>query len=376
MKGKKLNLLLSALITVLFTGGCKQIIPAGGGSESLLRRARKNIITAESIEERKRKEFLLEKALDQLNQAESLEKKRKEKGKFDRVNRGYALYYYTIGDYSRAREYSTRALKENSKDPLTKVMDYRIKLKIKGKKYAREAVKELSKIVKNNPGMPMAAITLGDAYYYLVEYGNARKYYRQVLLLGKEFQIPAAERIEILNEIERIRLNPKKYQSLIFSRGVKRGELAELLYTVFRIQERFRIKREIPGEFSDLTGVTALVYADSIKGLHKRGFFSYITGKSFEPLRVISRAEMARIIEDYIVLSSGNIDFRTRYGKSSASPIKDVESSHVYYNAIRLALQYDIMNLTLSGLMQPDDPMEGLNTLIILKKMTGRRSYR
>jgi hypothetical protein len=136
------------------------------------------------------------------------------------------------------------------------------------------------------------------------------------------------------------------------------------------------MKKALPGTFTDLTGVTALVYADSIKELRKRGFFSYIKGKNFEPLKVISRGEMAKIIEDYIVLSSGNIDFRTRYGKSSRSPIKDVESSHIYYNAIRLALQYNIMNLTLSGLMQPDDPMEGLNTLLVIKKMTGRKSYR
>jgi tetratricopeptide (TPR) repeat protein len=376
MKEKKALIIISAFLITIVIQGCKQIIPTGSGTTVLLHKARKNIYMAESIEDRKRREFLLDSALDQLKRAESDEKKKKEKGKFDGINSGYALYYYTIGDYSRAREYSARALKENSKDPYNMVMDYRIKLKTKGKKYARDAVKELTRIVRANPDMPMAAITLGDAYYYLVEYGKARKYYRKVLLLGREFQISAADRIEILNEIERIKLNPKKYQSLIFSKGVKRGEIASLLHTVFGIQRRFRMKKALPGSFTDLTGVTALVYADSIKELRKRGFFSYIKGKNFEPLKVISRGEMAKIIEDYIVLSSGNIDFRTRYGKSSRSPIKDVESSHIYYNAIRLALQYNIMNLTLSGLMQPDDPMEGLNTLLVIKKMTGRKSYR
>ncbi len=376
MKGKNTILVISALFITIIIPGCKQIIPTGSGTDVLLYKARKNITMAESIEDRKRREFLLETALDQLKQAESGEKQRKEKAKFDGINSGYALYYYAIGDYSRAEEYSARALKENSRDPYNRVMDYRIKLKTKGKKYAREAVKELSQIVAKNPDMPMAAITLGDAYYYLVEYKQAREYYRRVLLLGREFQVSAADRIEILNEIERIKLNPKKYQSLIFSRGVKRGEIASLLYSVFGIQRMFRMKKELPGAFTDLTSVTALVYADSIKGLRKNGFFSYITGKNFEPLKVVSRGEMAKIVEDYIVLSTGNIDFRTRYGKSSASPIKDVKSSHVYYNAIRIALQYGIMNLTLSGLMQPEDPMEGLNTLLIIKRMTGRKSYR
>lgn len=376
MKKRKTVPIISTLLTTVLIWGCKQIIPTGGSTTILLNKARKNIYMAESIEDRKRKGFLLDSALNQLRKAESGEKQRKEKAKLDGINSGYALYYYTIGDYSRAGEYSTRALKENSKNPYIKVMDYRIKLKTKGKKYAREAVKELTQIVKKNPDMPMAAITLGDAHYYLVEYKQARKHYRNVLLLGREFQVPAADRIEILNEIERIKLNPKKYQSLLFSRGVKRGEIANLLYTVFMIQRRFKIKKELPRTFTDLTSVTALVYADSIKGLRKNGFFSYIKGKSFEPLKVVNRAEMAKIIEDYIVLLTGNIDFRTRYSKSSASPVKDVNSSHVYYNAMRLALQYDIMNLTLSGLMQPDDPMEGLNTLLIIRKMTGRKSYR
>jgi tetratricopeptide (TPR) repeat protein len=250
MKSNRALITISALILAGLISSCKQIIPTGGGTSALLEKARKNIYTAESIEDRKRRDFLLNSALDQLKQAES-DTKKKKKARFDGVNSGFALYYYTIGDYNRALQYSTSAIKENSKDPYIKVLDYRIKLKIKGKKYAREAVKELTRIVKDNPGMQIASITLGDAYYYLVEYKQARKYYRNVLLLGKEFQVSAADRIEILNEIERIKLNPKKFQSLIFSKGVKRGEIANLLYSVFGIHRKFRMKKPIPGTFKE-----------------------------------------------------------------------------------------------------------------------------
>ncbi len=356
-------------LTLFLIARCGKIVPGtGSGADALLINSKKNISRAEAIEDINRKKELLNTALAQIERAESIIKKSEKPSQ--KADKYYAYYYFVKGDYKKAKEYAKSAISSGNKQDDLIVLDTRIRLKSEGKKFADKAIRILKGIINRKPNIAMAELTLGDSYFYKVDYIKARKHYKNVLFVGGMLQVLAAERLEILNEIEKIQLNPKKFQNIIFSKSLRRDETAYLLHKVYKIGKklRFPVKREV--DFSDLS---KSIYADSIRSLTLKGMFSYIKGSTFEPLKNITKKEMAKIVEDYIVLSSGNKNFRTIFTKSKKSPIKDVDPKDPFYNAVRIAVKEKIINLTLSGLLNPEEPVNGLEALTIIKKMTKKK---
>jgi tetratricopeptide (TPR) repeat protein len=340
-----------------------------GSTDSLLRDAEWNIIKSNSIEDIKSRDVLLSESMIKLKQAEEICRERNSCP--SDLYSTFALYYLFKGEYIEAKKYVNAAKKKDTKNEKAYIIETRILLQEKGSSYAREAIKFLSNSGEISRGSLLADLTLGDCYFLLGDFLKAREVYTRILKANREFQVESANRLETIYTIESIKLNPKQVKGILFSKGVRRDDIAYLLDKEFAIKNYIQRGEERRSSFSDLGGS---LYSDSIVTLYARGMFSFIKGDKFSPTTIASRGEMAKVIEDFIVYATGNVGYRSRYRTGEQSPIRDVKSDHPYYNAIRLVIDKNIMDLTLGSSFNPMGPVNGIDAVVTFNRMI--KNYR
>lgn len=356
MKVKIITYLCLAGFTI-FSIGCGRMAPGEkSGIQGMFEKAKKNIMTAESVSDITRKNELLKTAESQLNEADTLRKK--DKLTINEIDAGYAYLYFVSGDYGQAKKFAN--MNKDQNDPFIVVLNLRIALKEKGKENARTAVGILQPIVNGNPRMAMAHLTLGDSHFLLGNFQEAQKHYTEVLKIGEALQVQAADRLEVLDEIRRTGIDTSKVQNIIFSISVQRDEVADLLQRVFKADQYLKFGKTGETYYKDISGS---LYMDSIRSLKDRGFFSYITGEKFEPYKPVTRGEIAKIIEDFVVLKTGNTALRTKYANDAKSSIKGIDVKTQYYNAMKVAVDSKAILVPLDGSINPLEPISGLETI-------------
>ncbi len=354
-------------INILLSSSCSSFLKGTTSNiNRLLTYAQKNTYTALSVEDVATKKSLNKEAFSKLLQADSLSKEKDEQTLHRNLNFTYALYYHATGDNRTALEFSKKAIKFTPTTTLVTVLHTRIILKLRGNKYARKAIQRLLNLELRYKNIAMLHLALGDAYYYLNSLNKAKQQYTKVLFIGENHQVEAANRIETLNKIAAIKIRSKKFKNLLLIKTIKRNNIAYILHSVFRINRRFKIRKKPTIALQDITNNTNKT---AITKLYNAGMFSYIKNGKFAPFTIVTRGEMAKIIEDYIVLRTANIDHRTRYKTIKKKIIMDIDKDHMYFNAINLATRKKIMNLSLSGFMNPDSTISGIDALLIIKKM-------
>lgn len=359
-------------IPLLALLSCGSFTKGGSGStDSLLKDAEWDIIKSNSIEDIKSRDILLSESLIKLKQAEEI--CREKNACPSDLYATFALYYLFKGEYIEAKKNINAAKKKDTRNEKAYVIETRILLREKGSSYAREAIKFLSNSERISRGSLLADLTLGDCYFLLGDFLKAREVYTRILKANRAFQVESANRLETIYTIESIKLNPKQFKDILFSKGVRRDDIACLLDKEFSIRKYLKRGEERRTSFRDLGGS---LYSDSIVTLYARGMFSFIKGDSFSPATVASRAEMAKVIEDFIVYATGNAGYRSRYRRETQSPIRDVKSDHPFYNAIRLVVDKNIMDLTLSGSFNPMEPVNGIDAVVTFNRMIKNYSKR
>ncbi|MBN2403616.1 MAG: S-layer homology domain-containing protein [Spirochaetes bacterium] len=333
-----------------------------GGLQGLLNKARKNITTAESLSDINRRSVLLKTAEAQLIEAEAASQKQKIME--DETATVYAYYYFVSGDYSNAKKSAAQSINRN--DPFIEILNTRISLKEKGKEAAADAAGVLERILAGSPENVMARLTLGDSRFLLGNFQEAQKHYTEVLKLGEAFQVQAADRLEVLDQIRRTGIDTKKVQNIILSLSVQRDEVADLLQRVYNADKYIKFSKTGEKTFTD---ASESLYADSIRRLREKGFFTYISGDKFEPYKTVTRGETAKIIEDFIVLKTGNTALRTKFSKDTKSIIRGLDVKDPYYNAVRTAVDAKVMDVSLDGSINPLEPISGLETIHTFSKL-------
>ena len=89
----------------------------------------------------------------------------------------------------------------------------------------------------------------------------------------------------------------------------------------------------------------------------------------FHPDSTVTRKELAVVIQDLLVLISGNEDLRTQFvGMESRFP--DVRSDIYYFNAASLAVERGLMQVgKLEGTFQPDHPVSGAESVLAIQDL-------
>ncbi len=334
--------------------------------DNLLNQAEKNIIMSYSVENMTVRDELLNDALDEIQKAENICKS-SELPVPVKVYSLTAFYYLTIGNYIQTKNFNSQALSLDPGHPYSKIIETRLIMKEKGRSGASDSMSIIQSLDPQTTQTPFARITMGDICFMSGKYADARVYYYDVLKLNNGFQVDAADRVETINQIESLRINTELMRDIIFSKGIKRDEIAFIMDRVIFINMPSK-KADHVREYPDLN---SSMYADSIKKMTDAGMFSYISDSMFEPFTIITRRELAKIVEDYIVLKSGNTGYRSKYREDRVSPFNDVKSNDVFFNAIAIAEEQKIMDASLGGSFEPLKTVSGLEALITIKRMTG-----
>ncbi len=323
----------------------------------------KNLTNAESIENPVQKNKLLNKAYTLLMQRHS--ELVKQKRSDATVAALLAYYYYLKGSYQDALAQLELAQSLPSGDNvLMQIMQARILLATKGKAGAVSALNDVKSL--ENSDNPMAFITIGDAYFLKGDYDKARDNYTNALLINKELQVVAANRLEVISRIKTLSINIAKVSDFILEPAMTREKLAYVLYEVFGVHNKISTSKPLDVNFID---IEKSQYKDAIIALRGKGLFSYIQGNTFEPFMVVSRGEMAKIVEDFLVLARNNDGLRSKFTNESPPFFNDIKNDNVYYNALRLAVDLDIMSVSLSQDAYPDESITGLQAIMIIQKL-------
>ncbi|MBN2040052.1 MAG: hypothetical protein JW864_08435 [Spirochaetes bacterium] len=362
---KKLIILTMSLSLMMSLIRCGQVKNTSSDSGTLLEKAVKNIQVSESLNNLKQKNELMKIAESQLKQAEAIEKKKKNP---EDLSSGFAYYYFAGCNYAEARKFADKT--KNKNDPFIQIIKIRINLREKGVESARESLDVLNSILKKSPRMVMAYLTAGDSHFILGDFKEAQEYYTKVLTLDNGFQVQAADRLEVLSEIRSTGINTRQVQNILFSTALRRCELADVLDRIYKIDKYLKFGSSAGTSFID---ISEALYADSIIQLRNKGFFSYIKGDKFEPLKPVTKSEIAMAVEDFLYLKSGNKNIRTRFLKDTMSVVKGIKADDPYYNAVRTALSLKVMDISLDGSIDPLEPVSGLEALHIFGNLINNK---
>lgn len=349
------------IVIVLCSISCGQLIKQSPQKDYEL--IYKNLTNAESLENPIQKNKLLNKAYTLLMQrrGELLKEKKSDAHVFALL----AYYYYIKGNYQDALA-QTELVQSTASgaSSLGTIMQARILLATKGKAGATQALDILKQLegIEN----PMTYIAAGDAYFIKGDYDKAREHYKNALLLNKELQVVAANRLEAIGRIKTLTINVSKVSDFILQPTITRDKLAYILYEIFEVQKYIATVKALDANFIDLEKAQN---SNAIAALRAKGFFSYITGAAFEPFMVVSRGEMAKIVEDFLVLSKNNEGLRSKFKNESPSFFNDIKPDNPYYNAMRLAVDLEIMSVSLSQDAYPDESVTGLQAILIIQKL-------
>jgi tetratricopeptide (TPR) repeat protein len=322
----------------------------------------KNLTNAESLENPVQKDKLINKAYTLLMQRQG--ELIKEKKSDATVAALLAYYYYLKGNYQDASSQVELASSPSGNNPLGVIIQARVLLSTKGKVGAQGALDILHAVEGSDN--PMAFIALGDAYFLKTDYDKARDNYTKALLLNRELQVVAANRLEVISRIKTLSINVAKVSDFILEPTMTRDKLAYIMYEIFELQKYIAATKPLDDNFIDLEKSQ---YKSAIDSLRSKGFFSYIQGSAFEPFMVVSRGEMAKIVEDFLVLSRNNEGLRSKFKNESPSFFNDIKNDNEYYNAMRLAVDMGIMTASLSQDAYPDESVTGLQAIMILQKL-------
>lgn len=346
---------------VLVCISCGQLITQSTQKEYEL--IYKNLTNAESIENPVQKNKLLNKAYTLLMQRQG--ELKKEKKSDATVAALLAYYFFLKGNYQDASAQAELAQSiGKGNNQLSVILQARILLATKGKTAAQSALDIVRSL--DSSDNPMAFIATGDAYFLKAEYDKARDNYTKALLLNKELQVVAANRLEVISRIKTLTINVAKVSDFILEPTMTREKLAYLLNDIFEVQKYITAGKSFDANFVDLEKSQ---YRNAISALRSKGFFSYVQGDMFEPFMVVSRGEMAKIVEDFLVLSRNNEGLRTKFKNESPPFFNDIKTDNLYYNALRLAVDMDIMSVSLSQDAYPDESVTGLQAIMIIQKL-------
>lgn len=349
------------VIVMIMLVSCTQTVRETTKKE--LDSAYKNLTSAESLENAVQRGKLLDRAYSIITRRQS--ELAKEKKSESRLTVLLSYYYYLKGSYQDALSQAELAQSHAAgTDPLAGVLQARIMLAAKGKASVQSAL-ELLRTAEGFDN-PMLFIARGDAHFLKGDYPAARENYRKALLLNRELQVVAANRLETIARIKSLTIDITKVSDVILIPAMTRDAVAYLMYEIFELHKHISRGKPLDSNFEDLENARN---GGAITALRNKGFFSYITGGRFEPLAIVSRGEMAKIIEDFLVLSKNNELLRSKFANESPSFFGDIQSDNPLYNPMRLAVDREIMSVSLSHDSYPDESITGLKAIMIFERL-------
>ena len=199
-----------------------------------------------------------------------------------------------------------------------------------------------------------------EALYQSAQYSKSLEAYEKLLSLEPNNK-------EIKNLIESLKNKlgifelPSRYNSIPSSESVSKEEIAALLAVKFK-----GIADEISGTPPIIIDISTSWASKFILQMTSIGILDIYPNHTFQPKKIVSRAEMAEILLRFInYLEKKGFKFIQQIPPDKIE-ISDVSSHNYYYQPIIQILSYNIMELSLDRSFNPDISLSGQEAMKLM----------
>jgi tetratricopeptide (TPR) repeat protein len=190
-----------------------------------------------------------------------------------------------------------------------------------------------------------------------------------------------------VSEMERATMGvPSEYAEIALSEAVSRGELAVLLAGELDLEAVF-VGKQAPGErrfeppgqergqgrgrTRRPIDVEPTFWArQAIQECIDVGAMDLFPDGAFRPTHVVTRQDMAQLIERVLVEAWDDPDLKSRFF-GSVSPFSDVPNTHFAFNAVALATSRGIMTGKPNGTFSLEGTLPGHEAILIIRNLKG-----
>lgn len=338
----------------------------------------------------------LDDAYKEFQRALALKPESKENEKVEKApaHAGLGLYYAMKKDFKKAKEHIKKAKSWHSKCWQAYMVTGRALALERPKnwnKKAQEAFEKAVKYCKKKDDKAMCYYWWGHTAKIGLDFNNAERAYRKVIELDIPGWVSKADKDwQLIQMIQRAAPGTEIGKKIALIEEISRADCAILFMQELRLEKLLseRVKKEYDTKYTppsdarefttetktdapmvtDIADSWAKLDIEKIINLPIRGLQPY-PDHTFKPQELITRANFATMIEDIIVIITGDEAIRTKYlGEESHFP--DVRSDHFAYNAISVCVTRNILETkgmdAEFGLM---DPVSGAEALLAIRKL-------
>jgi len=302
---------------------------------------------------------------------------------------GLALVWAAKGSFDKAHEVIGKALDKNGKSLDSRMAKGRILvMERKGQDWLEDAIKEFDQAAKINPYSPKPLYFKGEAYKAGYKFSEAAAAYSQVIALKGEYAAEADQAWATVQKIQRAAPGTKLGARIALIDEIDRADVAVLFVEELKLLELIDKKTvktfdtgfkapDAPSNpqtsqilqnnaVQDVATHWAKNWIIDIVQAHGMEVFPDHT---FRPDEKITRADYAMLLQNILILATGDENLATKY-IGSASRFPDLNASHYAYNAICLMVDRGIMQADkLSGAFHLNDPVSGADALLIIRDL-------
>lgn len=292
--------------------------------------------------------------------------------------------------FKKAYTFVDRGLDKNDKSLDCRIIKGRIiTMERKGETedWVKRAVKEFEKAIEINPNSPKAYYFMGNTYKEGFQFRQAANAYSKVISMKTAYAKEADEQYALVQKIERAAPGTKIGMKIALIPAIDRADLAVLLMEELKLMEIIEKKRpktydtgfQAPDDPTQMT-TSATTEMAAVTDIDKHWAKNWIKDiveargmepfpdHTFRPDEKVTRAEYAGIMQNVLIMATGDNGLATRYiGEASRFP--DVNSNHFAYNAIALMVDRGIMKAqTLTGEFNLNGKMSGADALLSIRQ--------
>jgi len=307
--------------------------------------------------------------------------------KYAEAYSGMGLVLAEQGDFKKALDLADKGIDKNDKSVDCRIIKGRILVKQrKGDDWIKKAVKEFDKAIKLNPQSGKAYFYKGIAYKEAYMFGEAASAFRKVIELKGDFAAQADKEWSIVQKIERAAPGTKVGAKIALIEKIDRADLAVLLIEELKLLDLLEKKRPKTYDtgFKAPEDVTKMQTSETVKMadvtdvadhwaknwihdiVEARGM-DVFPDHTFRPDELITRANYAMIMQNIMIMATGDEGLATKYiGETSRFP--DVNPSHYAYNACALMVDRGIMHADkMTGAFDLNGHMSGADALLAIR---------
>ncbi len=316
---------------------------------------------------------------------------------------GRGLAYGQKGDFKAAFENM-----EKGKDYETKGIEARIgmirlyglqmaKDQAKVKDLVEEAEGEFTKANDKEPDNARLHYYMGMAYKTALDFDKAAAMFRKVLDLNKDFTAEANTEWATIQKIQRAAPGTEIGKKIALIDKIDRADIAALfdqelnlekLYTkrgTKNYDTTFKAPAESSTRFSPETTVKMEAATDiadnwlkpsidTILRLHVRGLEAG-PDHTFEPDKLITKAEFAVMLEDILIRVTGDEKLATKF-LGATSPFPDVRNDQYFFSAVMTATSRNFLEADkATGEFHPGDPVSGADALLAIREFKNQLKF-